>query len=229
VKILDYFKEETGVDLHVKPVITKNKIRMFCNKHNIDEDNLLHILRTNQQIKQKLIDYLTTNETYFYREYHQIETLVDKAKEMQGRIDILSLPCSTGEEPYSIAIALLENDIQNFRIVGVDINQEVIQHAKRGIYRKQKFRNMPEYVINKYFIKQDDKYILNSYIKSLVEFKVMNLFENSIYTLGKFDFIFCRNLFIYFDKPTKQKAKEILQKLKKSENSIIFYGHADLF
>ncbi|NPA55877.1 MAG: protein-glutamate O-methyltransferase CheR [Epsilonproteobacteria bacterium] len=229
MKILDYFKEETGVDLHVKPVITKNKIRMFCNKHNIDEDNLLHILRTNQQIKQKLIDYLTTNETYFYREYHQIETLVDKAKEMQGRIDILSLPCSTGEEPYSIAIALLENDIQNFRIVGVDINQEVIQHAKRGIYRKQKFRNMPEYVINKYFIKQDDKYILNSYIKSLVEFKVMNLFENSIYTLGKFDFIFCRNLFIYFDKPTKQKAKEILQKLKKSENSIIFYGHADLF
>ena len=227
MKILDYFKELTGITLHIKPSVAHNKIQIFCDKVGIKKDDLLNVLHSNPSIRQKFIDYLTTNETFFFREFHQIKemiSLIDKTK----HIDILSLPSSSGEEAYSIAIALLEENFTNFKIVGIDINNEMIFKAKKGIYTKNKLRNFPPHLISKYF-SVDNKYILNNQPKSFVTFKQLNLFDNAIYSIGKFDFIFCRNLFIYFDKETKNKAKNILEKLKKDNNSKIFFGHADLF
>ena len=228
MKILDYFKELTGITLHIKPSVAHNKIQIFCDKVGIKKENLLNTLKSNSIIRQKFVDYLTTNETFFFREFHQIKDMISQI-DKNKHIDILSLPSSSGEEAYSIAIALIEENFTNFKIVGVDINNEMIQKAKKGIYTKNKLRNIPSTLISKYFTTQNDKYILDSYIKSFVTFKQLNLFDNAIYSIGKFDFIFCRNLFIYFDKETKNKAKNILEKLKKDKNSKIFFGHADLF
>jgi len=224
--IANYFKELTGVEFYNIEIL-KNKITIFCKHQDIKTENLLNILKIDSNIKQQFINYLTTNETYFYREFSQIEKFLESAKNKQN-IRILSAPCASGEEPYSIAISLLEIGKTDFEIVGIDINSEVLEIAKNGVYNQRRISKLPENLVKKYFIIQNDKYILSSKVKSFVTFKHFNIFDSNIYSLGKFDYIFSRNMLIYFDKNTKQKAINILENLKK-ENGEIFFGHADRF
>ncbi|NPA12045.1 MAG: protein-glutamate O-methyltransferase CheR [Epsilonproteobacteria bacterium] len=229
--ILTELKDITGIDFFIKESVIRNKLDIFCVKNDIPKEKLPSLIKTSPALKQKLINYLTTTETYFFREKEHFEEMI---KDMQKRKilypNILSIPSSSGEEPYSIAIYLYEHGFSDFKITGVDINEEVINHAKKGIYKKIRFRNTPHNIIEKYFDKvEGDKYKIKDFIKEKVDFRVMNIFDKNIYTLGKFDYIFCRNLFIYFDEETKQKAKSILQSLKKEPNSPIYFGHADLF
>jgi len=113
--------------------------------------------------------------------------------------------------------------------MGIDINEEALQRAKLAIYKERNIRNLSNEILNKYFMKESDKYILKEDIKSLIKFRCINIFEQSFEELGKFDFIFSRNMLIYFDKETKLKAKNILESLRKDKNQEIFFGHADLF
>ena len=142
---------------------------------------------------------------------------------------MLHLP--TGEEPYSIAIALLEADVSSskFKIVGIDINNDALTKAKKAVYKERNTKNLSAKIITKYFKIDNDLYILQDNIKELVTFKLANLFDKSFTSIGKFDYILSRNMLIYFDKPTKQKAKNILESMRKNENQEIFFGHADLF
>ena len=227
-EIIEYFKDLTGINLFVKPTVIKNKIDVFCQKENISKDNLLHLLQTNNTLKEKFINYFTTNETYFFREYHQIEEFAKKASKDNKFYSILSLPTSSGEEAYTIAIALLEEGKKDFKVLGVDISQEMIEKAKIGRYKKNRLRKTPQKIIQKYFIQDGDYYIIKDEVKRFVEFKQMNLFDEKIYQLGKFDAIFFRNLLIYFDEDTKKRAVEIINRLKKPDG-VIYFGHADFF
>jgi chemotaxis protein methyltransferase CheR len=230
--IAEYFKNETGVTFDNQLSILTNKAMTFCMQRNISSfTKLLAMVEEDANIKQELIDYLTTNETFFYREFRQVEVLVELVKNHYNTVDILCAPSSTGEEPYSIAIALLEAGISpsKFKIFGIDINSEALQKSQIAIYKQRNVRNLSEEILNKYFDEQNGDYALKNSVKSLVTFGLHNLFDPSFANIGKFDFIFSRNMFIYFDKETKVKAKKILENLRKNDNQEIFFGHADQF
>lgn len=230
--IAQYFKNETGVTFDKQTTILKSKVTTFCKQRCINSyGELLDKIKYDKELKQALIDYLTTNETFFYREFKQIEELVTLVKKENKKVDILCAPSATGEEPYSIAIALLEAGVppSNFHIVGIDINQDAINRAKEALYRERNVRNLSPQIIDRYFTKDNNLYVLRESIKAHVSFKVINLFDISFRSIGKFDFIFSRNMLIYFDKETKLKAKEILESMRKNQNQEIFFGHADLF
>ncbi len=230
--VAEYFKNETGVTFDKQESILKNKVTTFCKHRRIGSFiKLLEKIKYDNALKQELIDALTTNETFFYREFRQIEELVKLVKNSGKRVDILCAPCATGEESYSIAIALLEAGVaqSSFHITGIDINSDAINRAKEAIYKERNIRNLSTQIIDRYFTKKENLYVLKDSVKSLVAFKTLNLFDPSFSAIGKFDFIFSRNMIIYFDKDTKLKAKNILQSLRKDPNQEIFFGHADLF
>ena len=230
--IANYFHKETGITFDTQISILKSKVTSFCKQRYIYSfSSLLQDIKTDTHLKQELIDYLTTNETYFYREFKQIQELVTLVKKSSGSVKILCAPSATGEEVYSIAIALLEAGVSssNFHILGIDINSDAIAKAQNAVYGERNVRNLTPQIISKYFDINNKKYALKQSVKSLVSFQVTNIFDSSFKNIGKFDFIFSRNMLIYFDKETKLKAKSILESLRKSNQHDIFFGHADLF
>ncbi|WP_455755538.1 CheR family methyltransferase [Sulfurimonas sp.] len=231
-EIANYFHNETGIIFDSQMSVLKNKVTSFCKQREIDSfSRLLNDIKHNMQLKQELIDCLTTNETFFYREFKQIEKLVELVKNSNTSVKILCAPSSTGEEPYSIAIALLEAGINasNFDILGIDINSDAISKAKIAVYGERHLRNLTPQIISKYFSLDNSKYALNQNIKSLVSFKIANIFDDSFKSIGTFDYIFSRNMLIYFDKKHKLKAKNILESMRKTDETDVFFGHADLF
>jgi len=230
--IAEYFKRETGVHFDQQTSILKSKVKSFCKTHHIPSFTLLlEKVMDEVLLKQKLIDYLTTNETFFYREFAQIEELVHKVKDFHGKVHILCAPCSTGEECYSISIALLEAGIEasRFSIMGIDINSEAIEKAHKALYRERNIRNLSPDILERHFIRVDDHHKLKELSKSSVTLRRMNIFDPDFKQLQKYDFIFSRNMLIYFDKKTKRKAKDILESMLKNDKQPVFFGHADLF
>ncbi len=180
---------------------------------------LLKYNSTKEEIQQ-LYNVLTVNETYFFREKEHLLAIKDyilpeMLKTRPNRvIKILSAGCSTGEEPYSIAMTLNEsftNPEQSLSILGLDISQKALDTAQSGNYRKISlaFRAMDPLYLQKYFISSEDSYKLKENIKSLVKFKLANLFEfSTLSPYDKYDLIFCRNVMIYFSKDFKRSLVE---------------------
>ena len=187
---------------------------------------------------QELINMLTVNETYFFRENHQFEVMVkhilpaiDKQKEKSEHIRILSSPCSTGEEPYSIAIHLLEdNTIVNKRdieIVGIDIDTTVIEKGKKGIYSDRSLHALPPELKSKYFKSKMGYNEIDSSLKDAIELKVANVFDKpKMRALGKFDLIFSRNMLIYFDDASRKEVAMTFYDIL-NPNGYIMLGHAE--
>jgi len=231
--VAEYFYKETGITFEKQMSILKSKVSSFCRQRKIlSFEALLREIQTDNVLKQELIDYLTTNETFFYREIKQIKELVELVKQKNSvNTKILCAPCATGEEPYSIAIALLESGAaaSSFHILGIDINADAITKAKKAVYKERNIRNLSPEILHKYFIIENERYILKESVKSLVSFEVANIFDDSFTRLGKFDFVFSRNMLIYFDKETKLRAKNILESMRKDDTHDVFFGHSDLF
>jgi chemotaxis protein methyltransferase CheR len=172
---------------------------------------------------EQLINAFTVNETYFYREDHQLECLSKDLlrertliKPIGNKIRIWSAPCSTGEEPYSIAIWLLENwalaDTYDIEIVGSDIDTRVLEAAAEGIFGKRALMRLSPELIARYFHPLDDErwQILDD-LRLSVRFSRVNLIETKETRIeGRFDVIFCRNVLIYFDDESRRIAAENL-------------------
>jgi chemotaxis protein methyltransferase CheR len=181
-------------------------------------------LRANAQTElEHFINAFTVNETYFYREDHQLacltkELLVERtrAKKSGASIRIWSAPCSTGEEPYSIAMWLLENwplvDDYDIEILGSDIDTQVLAHAQAGIFGKRALMRLSPYLVAKYFSPcQEDQWKILDELRDSVRFSSVNLVEpNDTRRHGQFDVIFCRNVLIYFDDTSRRIAAENL-------------------
>ena len=230
--IAKYFHIKTGITFDTQMSILNSKTSSFCKKRNIPSFKvLLENIKTDIELEQELTNHLTTNESYFYREPKQIMNLVEHVQTINSQVSILCAPSATGEEPYSLAIALLEAgvSVSRFHILGIDINSDAIQKSQEAVYNQRSLRNLSPEVISKYFISDNENYTLKDSVKSSVSFKVLNLFDDSFQNIGKFDFVFSRNMLIYFDKETKIKAKEILESMRKTTTYNVFFGHADLF
>ena len=180
-------------------------------------------LRSDSAELEAVTNAFTVNETYFYREAHQFRALsrallpeIAARKGPGDKIRIWSSPCSTGEEPYSIAIWLLENwhlvDAYNVEIVGSDIDTKALAEARRGQYGERALSRMPKEVADLYFepAQSSERRIIQD-LRESVLFTPVNLIDRaSVATAGEFEVIFCRNVLIYFDDAARRTAAEHL-------------------
>lgn len=230
VKIFEYFTSVTGMHFNKKEKITTDKIINYCRRNGLYSfEELYDDITTSKESMQKLIDYLTVNETFFYRELDQIELLCKIVRKNNSKISILCAPCATGEEVYSIIIALFEAGIESHRIevTGIDINESAIERAKKGEYSARSLNRLNDTLIEKYFNKTADGYKIKADVKEMAKFQRINIFDENFKNLGKFDYIFSRNMFIYFNKEERKRAMEIFCTLLKDCDAYVFFGHAD--
>jgi chemotaxis protein methyltransferase CheR len=180
---------------------------------------LLRYDRKRDQELSDIMDILTTNETYFFREAFQLKAFTDEIlpqlkaeKDAAGdhSLRIWSAGCSSGEEPYSIAMLLL--DMGCFRdwrveIIGTDISQRVLQQARKAVYGRSSFRATEEVYLRRYFQEVEEGYRIADEVKELVTISQLNLIDQQrLAVLGRMDVIFCRNVIIYFDQTVKKKV-----------------------
>lgn len=201
-----------------------------------------HFLRYDRKRDDELavlVDNLTTNETYFFRESSQLrafsEEILPELRERladRKRLRIWSAGCSTGEEPYTIAILLLESgnwwrdwDVD---ILGSDINQRVLHTARKGVYKKNSHRATPPEMLARYFIEEGKgDYRIIDRVKELVSFSYVNLLDPYKTSLIRdLDVIFCRNVIIYFDREAKRKVIETYHD-KLRDGGYLLLGHSE--
>jgi chemotaxis protein methyltransferase CheR len=172
---------------------------------------------------QQFVNAFTVNETYFYREDYQLKCLTNdlmtervREKHAGDPIRIWSAACASGEEPYSIALWLLENwpsvDEYAIEIVGSDIDTHVLELARAGIFGKRALMRLPPELIAKYFeALAGEQWRIIPQLRDSVSFSAVNLLEPAqTWPHGQFDVIFCRNMLIYFDDAARRIAAENL-------------------
>ncbi len=186
----------------------------------------------------KIVDILTTNETYFFRESSQLSALVEEVvpeilarQNSSGRpVAIWSAGCSSGEEPYSIVMSGIEAGLKpgrDFRVYASDISRAVLSKARRGIYREASFRETDATIRQRYFAQKEGLTRISDSVKRHVDFVHMNLLDESkVGLLGRMDVILCRNVIIYFDLETKKRViKTFYDKL--NPGSYLLLGHSE--
>ncbi|KPK31664.1 MAG: chemotaxis protein [Nitrospira bacterium SG8_35_1] len=216
----DYIYEHSGIYIaDTKKYLIENRLaRVLQDKKLNSFEEYLNIIKfcSNGNEKARLFDAVTTNETYFFREIDQLNVFNDDLlpnllKQNKGKqsLRIWSAACSSGEEPYSIAIMLLEKKLGNmqYEIHASDICESVLASAKKGVYTSYSIRNIPQQYLDKYFSKNDQLYNLSQTVSKSVNFKKINLIdEKHVKSVRGMDIIFCRNVLIYFDAKAKQKV-----------------------
>ena len=167
---------------------------------------------------QALINLLTVNETYFFREEYQLQCLVRSmldevaARSAHRKIRVASLCCSTGEEPYSIAMYVLDHwppvDDFDIEIVACDIDSEVLSHARRGVYGERSLQNVGAATRQRYFTREGaDRHRVCDALRDSIAFAQVNIHNpKALGALGRFDVVFCRNALIYFDDTSRRVA-----------------------
>jgi chemotaxis protein methyltransferase CheR len=196
--------------------------------------------RRNEELRY-FYDAITINETFFFRNEPQFEalehTLVPAmlaARSPRGRakLRIWSAASSSGEEAYTIAMMYLEKLRPKYpglelEVIGTDLNSSVLETARKGVYREYSVRNMPKLYLEKYFIAEDGRFAVRDEVKKLVRFEPMNLYDAvRMRQMTDFDVIFCCNVLIYFDAPSKiQVVSHLYDALKRG--GYLFIGYAE--
>ena len=240
-KLAFFLQKKIGICLESTKLLRfKRKIEDIIYKYKLENfSTFYHQLRfaCNEALIQDLINAVTVNETYFWREYEQFLTLVKEVLPLYiqrsgiAKVRILVSPCSSGEELYSIMLAILEEkdliDNLNIEMIGIDVDSTMIEKAKRALYSKRSVDKIPKSMLEKYFTQVGNFYQLDPAITKSARFLQANIFDETLVTkLGTFDILFSRNMLIYFNKEDKQRCYEIFHKLLKN-NSYLFLGHAD--
>jgi len=184
---------------------------------------------------QAMVDVLTTNKTNFFRESEHLEYLRNEIIPGLGndQIRLWSAGCSSGEEPYSIAITLCEAipDIgkRDIKILATDISDRMMERARQGLYNEETLKGLPPQLKRKYFQKADSgisqRYRVVTQLQSMVCFAKLNLMEEWPMR-GMFDVIFCRNVMIYFDKQTQEKLVKRFWSLLRA-GGYLMVGHSE--
>jgi len=184
---------------------------------------------------EHFVNALTTNLTSFYREAHHFEILSRYMLSLSNRtwINLWCCAASTGEEPYTLAITAMEafgTLTPPVRIVATDIDTEVLETAKRGVYRMEAVQNLPLPILKKYFLKgsgpQEGFVRVRPELQALLQFRRLNLLENTWPVSGPFDAVFCRNVMIYFERDVQMGILKRFAPMM-NERGLLFAGHSE--
>lgn len=241
-QIIDFLSMTTGWNLtKMHYDRAKNAINNRIKEKNIspsDYESLITMARNLEEITF-LINHISINQTYFFRDFEQLQSFSDeilplyieeKEKQKDYKLKVLSVPCSTGDEPYTLAIILkelLDLDQWNVQIDTFDINSQVLQFAEVGQYKEYNIKDVPFEYKMKYFHFNGNLYELEKNIKDMVNFTKGNLIDKHFMrTFRNYDFIFCRNILFYL---TKEKQVESISQIYGNlrNNGFLYLGHAE--
>jgi len=232
----EYFKKEilslTSIDLNsYKEKQMKRRIDTLIMKNKIvGYDNYVHALKTNRDLFDEFVNYITINVSEFYRNPDQWklmdEVVIPELIQKFGKnLKIWSAACSTGDEPYSLVMAFSKHlPLNQIKIFATDLDKQVIAKAKVGLYSEKSIAAVPEDLKKKYFTKVGPSYKIADEIKARVEFKEHNLLKDPYAT--DCQMIVCRNVLIYF---TEEAKDEVFVKFQKAlpKGGILFIGSTE--
>jgi len=186
---------------------------------------------------EEIIELLTTNETYFFREEYQLRAFAGEIlpellerRRAERRLRLWSAGCSTGEEAYTLAMLVREEPRAagwDVEIFGNDISRRVLQVARKGIYGRPSFRRLEPFFLRKYFQPVGDRFQVDEALRAMVSFGQLNLLDGEMLQLvGRVDAVFCRNVLIYFDRPARlQVLRSFYDKLY--PRGYLLLGHSE--
>lgn len=247
INFRNFIYEKSGINLHNgKRELLKARLAKYLRHSDFRsfEDYYRFLVKHDEGGEEciHLLDSISTNLTYFFREPAHYDFLIETAlpelaplfkSRRQKRIDLWSAGCSSGEEPYSLGITLLEHFGREgecgLRILATDISTKMLKKASEGIYPAEKLEKIPYDVKRKYFMKGMNGwrgfYRVKPILRELVAFERLNLVE-AFPSDYAFDVIFCRNVMIYFDKPTQEKIVDKFHRALRPKG-YLFIGHAE--
>lgn len=239
--IVKYMREEYGINLEKKRVLIECRMTRVLERYGLDSFSgyldMLHKDRSGEMAGE-MVNRLTTNYTYFYREPDHFERLQDAIlPELlehipSGVLDIWCAGCSTGEECYTLGMALQEyrrsrNDACRARILATDISGEALEKAKKGVYPVKELEGLPPEWRRRYCGKTDGRtFGVEEDLKACVRFQRRNLMD-PVRTSEKFHIILCRNVMIYFDKSSRERLITTLENAL-DKGGYLLIGHAEL-
>ncbi len=233
-------KERSGLILsRDKAYLLESRLMPLARKRGLKGlDDLLAVLKRRDPVLEiAVVEAMTTNESFFFRDtkpFDQFKSIVLpnllKARAGKKSFRIWSAACSSGQEPYSLAMILKEEAARlngwRTEIVGTDLSEDVLKKARSGAYSQFEVqRGMPMTLLVKYFKKQDENWVIDPTIKSMVQYKPWNLLKD-LRGLGTFDVVFCRNVLIYFDQPTKTKVLNAISQIM-TDDGVLYLGGAE--
>ncbi len=185
----------------------------------------------------ELVERVTTNETYFFRESYQLEVFIkdiipelNSRKAPGERVRIWSAGCSTGEEPYTLGMLLDEAGYirrNEYEIFGNDISRKVLQTARSGVYRESSFRTTEERYLRRYFSQDGRLFVLDDRIRNIVTFGNLNLMDDkALAVVGRVDVIFCRNVMIYFTPEARRRLLKVFYS-RLRPGGFLLLGHSE--
>lgn len=232
----EYFKREilalTTIDLDCyKEKQMKRRIDTLITKHKIEGyDKYVSRLKTDKELFDEFVSYITINVSEFYRNPEQwklIESDVfpELIRKFGKNLKIWSAACSTGDEPYSLVMALSRHvPLSNIKIYATDLDKQIIAKAKVGVYNEKSIASVPEDFKKKYFTKVGPSYKISDEIKERVEFQEHNLLKDAY--PKDYHLIVCRNVLIYF---TEEAKEEVFRKFNRSlaPGGVLFIGSTE--
>ncbi len=216
--------------IHYHPTKLENleaKLHKLAERSGDLEEIYAGLLAGDPEAERALLREVTVGHTFFFREEKHLETLV---RDIAAR----RLPCpviwcaasSTGEEPWSIVITLLEAGISNFLIVASDLNRESLSAMNRGVYNQGKLQSTPRHILLKYFRRVDPMtWKISRELRGYLRIKRLNLMEPIVFE-RPFDYVFCRNVMIYFDEAARNRVMDNLAR-NLSPGGLLFVGHTE--
>jgi len=236
-RLFDFLKERIGLDVaSVGAAIIERAVRQRTTlSQAAHADEYWQLLQGSRDEQQALIEAVIVPETWFFRYPESFATLGKLARHRLAELNnmralrILSLPCSTGEEPYSIAMALLDAGLKphQFKVDGMDISPLSVDKARRAVYGKNSFRGQDLQFRDRHFMPEQDGHRVNEYVREQVRWQVGNVLDPTLLASEPaFDFVFCRNLLIYFDQSTQKQVFEVLKRLTHVDG-VLFIGPAE--
>jgi len=234
-RICQLIYQRAGIVLadHKRDMVYNRLVRRLRTLGLDDFGRYLSMLEANQW--QAFINSLTTNLTAFFREAHHFPVLADHARKHSGEYRVWSAAASTGEEPYSLAVTLADalGMVQGrWKVIASDIDTEVLEKARSGIYRLEELKTLSPQQLQRYFMRGTGPHAglvrVRQELANFVDFQPLNLLDKQYNVPGPFDAIFCRNVMIYFDKTTQQDILRRFAPMLKPDG-LMFAGHSENF
>ncbi|HVT51735.1 MAG TPA: protein-glutamate O-methyltransferase CheR [Dongiaceae bacterium] len=238
--ICQILKQRSGLVLgNDKAYLLESRLLPVARKYRLASfEDLVRLIRSkgDEAVIKDVVEAMTTNESFFFRDtkpfdqFKQIVLPTLMASRPNKQIRIWSAACSSGQEPYSLAMILSEMSAQlagwKIEILGTDLSTEILDRAKEGVYSQfEAQRGLPISLLVKYFTQVGDRWQINPKLRAMVQYREFNLL-NDPRTLGKFDVVFIRNVLIYFDQPTKGKILNGISGLM-PDDGFLFLGGAE--